>query len=1021
MQFSRAVWSLGMLVALTFVAVPGCGKAQGFAAPVLVPTGSQPIFVATADVNSDGKPDLIYIDAGATTAASTTHVLLGDGKGGFVQSAVLQTAGAAVAFGDLSGDGRVDIGWVYLASTQAGGSTLGWMIAPGIGNGTFGTAIAHAPPGALYSNVASTQVTSLEGSNLHHRAVTSPLIVGIDEASGNFFELLLDPAAVTASSQPTGPGSLTIADLNGDGIDDYLIDNQEESVVETFLGAPSTGGPLLTIPSSPTFSGPSGVLSLLIKDFDGDGKPDLAAEGASGRIEVLAGNGDGTFQTSAIGGTLSAGDSAGDGGHLIAAADVNGDGIFDLLTYTPLGVSIELGTAGGNYTLEGVYASGAGTGTNGQFVTADFNGDGALDVAIDAPGGIAILYGKAANSSGCAAAAAGTVVACSEPSAFEGAFTLSATVPADSSAGGTVAFSIAGSQSYETQSAALGTAPVVNGVATLMVVGKPLSSAPIIPGMYTVTGAYTEAAGSLSVNLPGTHTISLGPSTVTLTPAPPTTTLGPTYFYGQGVNGYVSFNVLDSAYPATGSWTQLSNGVPVPGCINLSVTTAGGSECPYGYPTLLNAGNYVFTEAYNGGPANGDFYNASSVSSGYAFTVMPDTTTASALTSSMNPAPVRTAVTFTVALTGNAAVPTGTVEFLDGTNVLGTGTLNASGVASFTTSTLTIGLHPITAVYAATQNFNGVTSAVLKQVITAIPAASLVTLSSSVDPSLVAQPVTFTAVASVPGPFPFLIQSGTITFLDGASVIGTGTINQYGRATLTTSTLALGSHAITASYPGGMSPGGQAIAPGSSAILTQVVGVTLQNAPTGFSITVTPNPVTLKPGDTGILLVTVQAISGFSQPLVLNCAGMNTLNELGCSFVEATIPIGGGSTTLYLETTAPYPCGGSPTQPYLKQRASAVPSCGVGSPARGELQVSGWRALGLGGAMVAGLIWVWPGGRHRGAQLLALLMVAGVAGLGGCGRCSNLGTRPGSYEVTVTASAGSVTQSVVVKVNVLDP
>jgi hypothetical protein len=54
-------------------------------------------------------------------------------------------------------------------------------------------------------------------------------------------------------------------------------------------------------------------------------------------------------------------------------------------------------------------------------------------------------------------------------------------------------------------------------------------------------------------------------------------------------------------------------------------------------------------------------------------------------------------------------------------------------------------------------------------------------------------------------------------------------------------------------------------------------------------------------------------------------------------------------------------------------------------------------------------------------RLLALVMLAGVAGLSGCGNCTNLGTKPGNYEVTVVGTAGNMTQSVVLQVDVLDP
>jgi hypothetical protein len=805
---------------------------------------------------------------------------------------------------------------------------------------------------------------------------------------------------------------------------------------------------------------------------------------------------------------MSVDDTQGDGGHLIAAADLNGDKIPDLLTFSPLGVSVELGSASGNFNYTGSYAAGANAGANGQFVTADFNGDGVLDVAMDAPGGIVILYGQASGAIG------NTLTASPEPSTYGSAFTMTATLAPG--VGGTVGFAIDGTTLgtsnvgasgaatwqvpagntyavgshvitgdwYATQhalavqitgshtispalapptgtlnaggvtafeaaipvSVTLNTAsgtPAPTGTVTFTVPGAnavltsgavPLSNGtasytfpavtpntggnPVLPGTNTVTAAYSGDSNYGATTLTAPHSVNLGVTTVTLTPAPPTPTLAPSYFYGQPINGFVHFTAQDAQFTLTGTWEQLSNGVGVPGCTALAIT---GSSCPYGYPTLIDAGNYDWVEQYNGGPANGDPINGTGDSAPYTFTVVPDTTTSSALNSSMNPAPVGTAVTFTVTLTGNAAVPAGVVQFLDGTNVLGSGTLNATGQASLTTSTLAIGTHPITAVYAGTIDFNAVTSPVLNQVIQAVPLASMVTLTSSVNPSLVGQPVTFTATASVPGPFPFLIQSGTMTFLDGATVIGTGAINRFGRATFTTSTLALGSHPITASYPGGTIPRGQVLAPGVSPLLTQVVGTALQPAPTGFSLTVTPNPISLKPGSTGVELVTVTAISGFSQPVTLSCAGTNSTNQLGCGFVNTAIPAGGGSTTLELTTTAPYPCGANPTEPYGKQEASVTNTCGVGAPSAAKPQGSGWRMVEFGGVFAAGLTWIWPRRRRPWARLLALAMLAGVVGLSGCGNCTNLGTVPGKYQVTVVATAGSATQSAVLQVDVLDP
>jgi hypothetical protein len=1037
MRFSVGSLPCRVFVFLAVVALC-CGagaRAQGFGAPVVVPAASQPIAVYAADVNGDGIPDLVYIVVDPNTD-TTVHMLLGDSKGGFTESASLVTAVPSIGLGNLLGTGHIDIGLVASQTFPSRASAdVTVEIFGGSGTGTFandgntsGEFSVPAPNTVAYGYAQAVRLQPSGPLNFIAEDVDNNTILTF-QAGGATFTTTSGYTHNASIPILDGAGPMAVADLNGDGKPDLVVNGQSGYSASVYLG---NGDGTFQAPAKYSFG--HRVHSLLLVDVDRDGHPDMVVEGDNGIIEVFHGNPDATFGSSSIGGTMSVDDTKGDGGHLIVAADLNGDGIQDLLTYTPLGVSVELGTASGNYTLQGVYPAGTGAGTNGQFATADFNGDGLLDVAMDTPGGIAILYGQgAAAGTGCPTPVAGTVVACAEPSAFEGAFTLTATiVPSStgSAATGTVTFSIAGTTTAQTPLTTLGTATVVNGVATLAVSGTPLTSttgvpAPIIPGQYTVKGDYFAKNSALAVELPGTHTINLGPTTVTLTPAPPTVTLGPTFFYGQGINGYVSFGVLDAAqYPTTGSWTQLSNGVPVPGCIDLPFYVNGvpvASSCPYGYPQLLDSGTYVFTEAYNGGPMNGDPVNASGMSAPYAFAVIPDTTAVSSLTSSLNPATYGMAVTFTATLTGNAATPTGQVSFLDGANLLGVGTLNASGQASFATSSLTVGTHPITAAYAATQNFNAASSAALQQVIELAPLVSAVVLQSSLNPSLQGQTVTFTATVSVPGPFVRLIQSGTVSFLDGGTVIGTGTINKLGVATFSTATLALGSHAITASY-GGATSGSQAIQPSVSAVLTQVVTVSIGEAPPGFTLRVSPNPARVPAGQTAILLVTVQALSGFAEPVTLSCAGLP--GESTCMFIEATIPAGGGATTLELATTAPHNCG-DPTHPYAKPGGLAA-ACTGGSRLWASARER--RGLEFGGPLLAGLILLLPRRRRwlRGrGVLVAVALLAGLVGLSGCGgNCTDLGTYPGAYTVTVTGTAQgatALTQSVAVPLTVQVP
>ena len=115
-----------------------------------------------------------------------------------------------------------------------------------------------------------------------------------------------------------------------------------------------------------------------------------------------------------------------------------------------------------------------------------------------------------------------------------------------------------------------------------------------------------------------------------------------------------------------------------------------------------------------------------------------------------------------------AGTPTGTVTFKDGTTVLGTGTLDASGRATFTTSSLGVGNHSITAVYGGNTNYKASTSAALTQ--TVKRASTMTTLASSAaNPSVYPQAVTLTATVSPVSPGA-RTPTGTATFKDGATI-----------------------------------------------------------------------------------------------------------------------------------------------------------------------------------------------------------------------------------------------------------
>src|SRR5262249_27447257 len=123
--------------------------------------------------------------------------------------------------------------------------------------------------------------------------------------------------------------------------------------------------------------------------------------------------------------------------------------------------------------------------------------------------------------------------------------------------------------------------------------------------------------------------------------------------------------------------------------------------------------------------------------------------TSTAVTSSANPSVFGQSITLSAtvsAVVPGAGIPTGSVEFLDGSTVLGTASLNGSGGASISIAALAVGGHPITAEYLGDDNFSGSTSSDTTQVVS--PANTTTSLASSADPSVYGQSLTFTATVA---------------------------------------------------------------------------------------------------------------------------------------------------------------------------------------------------------------------------------------------------------------------------------
>ena len=185
------------------------------------------------------------------------------------------------------------------------------------------------------------------------------------------------------------------------------------------------------------------------------------------------------------------------------------------------------------------------------------------------------------------------------------------------------------------------------------------------------------------------------------------------------------------------------------------------------------------------------------------------------MTSSLNPSQYGKGITFTATTSSSpGASISGTVTFKDGTNTLGTAGINTSTrKAAFSTAALTGGGHTITAVYSGSGDNAGSTSAVLNETVNKVP--STTTFISNLNPAPHGRTVTLTATV-----FPSAgIASGSVTFMDGATPLGTGTVNTTSnKAQIKTSSLAVGTHSITARYGGNTN-----VSASTSAVIKEII------------------------------------------------------------------------------------------------------------------------------------------------------------------------------------------------------
>lgn len=687
-------------------------SAISFAAPVLpghTSASETPmISLITTDANGDGKKDII---------GSNGLVLLGNGDGTFTAASspafpyTLATSneGPNLAAGDLNNDGKVDV-------VLGTGNTISTWI--GKGDGTFQKGNAYAS----IDDTGDVAISDLDGdgnSDIYVGLANGGIFSG-DDSNPSLSYVLMGHGDGTFSGAPIAPNAYSgdnLVDINGDGIPD-LVSNISGSfgntVSSSFTVALGTGTgafaakSTVTAPDTISQAGynftdvsKANAVTYSLGDVNGDGKPDLVfvdnnlnAKNPGGLLIqypypiyfVALGNGDGTFQTPAPYTFPQIAPASGFDNQLavtsLQIADFNKDGHADLVFF----YNDQAGGTGVNPYLQGfVVLAGTGNGTFSTTATltstysssvspvaaatdritniADLNGDGIPDLVVIA-GDFTIATGTTSQIQIFLGKGDGTFLSPSTVAVAGNVYGIPVLVDLNGDGRNDLAFLTEDSSSQAGFAVALGNGNGAFASATIskLTGGDAIRSA-------GVARADFDGDGKIDLAL----IVNSGFSGI---------------FYGQGDGTFTS--VPESGYIVPKDLINLAGGAP-------AVAVDLNND---GKPDVL-AGNVVFlSEA--------------------APTASNPSATTTTVTASPTTAAAGTSVTFTatVAPSSGSGTPTGTVTFYDGSTALGNGTLS-SGSAAYSTTSLAVGAHSVTAQYSGDANFNTSTSSTVTVSITA--------------------------------------------------------------------------------------------------------------------------------------------------------------------------------------------------------------------------------------------------------------------------------------------------------------
>jgi LPXTG-motif cell wall-anchored protein len=421
-------------------------------------------------------------------------------------------------------------------------------------------------------------------------------------------------------------------------------------------------------------------------------------------------------------------------------------------------------------------------------------------------------------------------------------------------------------------------APVAAGTVQFFDGATSLGTSTVAAGTATKTvSTLTVGAHSLKATFTPTDPSAFTPSTsstvayqIDPAPATPTTTALGVVPAGPVTAGTpVTLTATITPAAAAGAVQFFDGTTPIPGTAPVTAGTATKTVSTFTVATHTLTAQFIPTDptAFEGSTSTASMLEVDNPP--------PGTTTTGLTVVPVGPVVAGTSVTLNAAVAPTTA--TGTVQFMDGATALGSPVTTSAGLASMPVSTLAVGTHSLTAVFTPdTAAFTGSTSAAATLVVVAAATPTTTTLDvTPTSPQVHGTALTLTATVAPAD------AVGSVQFLDGTTVLGSASV-VAGQASITNSTLATGSHSLTAKFV----PTDAAAFTASTSAAVPFTISTAPATPTTTTLAVTPSSGTANQNENVVLTATVSPT-----------AAPGSVKFLDGTFVLATVPVSGGTAS----------------------------------------------------------------------------------------------------------------------------